>query len=90
MKGDSSMTFRITLLAIIGIIQSVLGVLAIIFAYIITYHDHFGVQTIIGVSRENMPLYMLLLLIFGIFSIISGFLLIHEWRKLRSEPPVWL
>jgi len=75
------------LAAIVGIVQSTIGALAIAFAYIVNY-DLFNiqitVQNMLGISvEEHMPLYFLLILTFGFFSIISGFLLIHEWMESR-------
>lgn len=67
---------------VVGMAQGVIGVSAIVFAYVF-YRNLFDVQTRLGVSAEWVPLYMLFLFIFGFFSIISGFFLIHEWMESR-------
>jgi len=62
---------------VVGIAQSGLGVSAIIFAYML-YYNLFDIQDMLNASAQNVPLYMLLLLIFGLLSVISGFFLIYE------------
>lgn len=76
------MKIRKVLGAIVGVAQGVMGALAIVFAYVL-YHNFFDVQTELEVLAEWMPLYLLLLLTFGFFSIISGGFLIHEWQGSR-------
>jgi len=62
---------------VVGVAQSGIGVLAIIFCYIL-YYNLFDIQGMLNVSAQNVPLYMLVLLIFGLISVISGFFLIYE------------
>jgi len=62
---------------VVGVAQSGMGVLAVIFAYLL-YYNLFDVQGMLNASAQNAPLYMLLLLIFGLFSVISGLFLIYE------------
>ncbi len=75
------------LAAIVGVVQGAIGALAIAFAYIVNYNlfdIQDTIQDMLGISvGEHMPLYLLLILTFGFFSIISGFLLIHEWMESR-------
>jgi len=61
----------------VGVAQSGIGVLAIIFGYIL-YYNLFDIQGMLGASEQNVPLYLLLLFIFGLLSLISGLLLIYE------------
>ena len=68
---------RNILAAVVGTLQVAIGVLAVIFAYVL-YHNFFDVQGLIDILEENVPVYMLLLFVFGLVSIVSGFLLIHE------------
>ncbi|MDH5438606.1 MAG: hypothetical protein OEX76_06870 [Candidatus Bathyarchaeota archaeon] len=63
--------------AIVGTVQGLIGVLAVIFAYIL-YIDFFGLQAWLDVTAEFLPLYMLALIVFGFFSIMSGLFLITE------------
>ena len=65
------------LVAIVGIAQGGLGVLAGILACIL-YFNFLGVQTTLNVPAEHLPLYLLVLSVFSFFSVISGFFLIHE------------
>jgi len=68
---------RRILVAIVGTIQSLTGILAIIFAYII-YIDFFGLRAWLDVTAEFLPLYMLVFIVFGFFSMISGLFLLTE------------
>ena len=70
------------LATVVGAAQSAAGVLAAIAAYIL-YIDFFGLQAWLNVTTEFVPLYMLILIVFGFFSIISGLFLLAE----RLESP---
>jgi len=61
----------------VGLLQAFVGGMSLIFAFILFY-DFFGVQAVLGVSGENIELYMLVFIIFGLFSVISGLLLFYE------------
>ena len=61
----------------VGGIQCVLGVLASVFAFII-YANPSMRETIAITSEGEVYLYMFLSLIFGVFSILSGLLLVSE------------
>ena len=71
------MQLRRILATIVGTVQSAIGVLAVIFAYIL-YFDFFDVQTMLNTPVELLPFYVFALMVFGFFSVISGFFLIHE------------
>jgi hypothetical protein len=62
---------------VVGLLQAFVGGMSLIFAFLLFY-DLFGVQAVLGLSRENIELYMLIFIIFGLFSIISGLLLFYE------------
>ncbi len=68
------------LVAIVGIAQGAIGVLAGVLAGFL-YFNFLDVQTTLNVSAELFPLYLLILSVFSFFSVISGFFLIHEDRK---------
>lgn len=74
------MGLRRTLAALIGALQSAIGVLAVIFAFVL-HHNFFDIQSLMNMS-ENVTIYMLLLFVFGFVSIISGLFLIHERLEL--------
>ena len=56
--------------------QETVGVLAIVFSYILVYVP--DVRIWLNISTEHIFLYLLLLFVFGFVSIISGFFLLHE------------
>jgi len=62
---------------VVGVAQSGIGVLAIIFGYML-YYNLFDIQGMLNISAQNVPLYFLFLFIFGLLSVISGFFLIYE------------
>ena len=68
---------RRTLAKIVGAVQSAIGVLAIIFAYVL-YFDFFDVQTSLDTPAELLPFYLFALMVFGFFSIMSGLFLLYE------------
>jgi len=61
----------------VGLTQSVVGAFATVFAYVL-YYDFFGIQAMLNVPTGDVLLYMLILIAFGVFSIISGLLLTNE------------
>jgi len=71
------MRVRRIFVAIVGIAQGGLGVLAGILVCIL-YFNFPSVQTTLNVPAEHLPLYLLILSVFSLFSVISGFFLIHE------------
>ena len=73
------MKIRRILPAIIGIAQGVIGVLFGVLAIMLVL-NLIEVQTVFNVPPELLPLYLLILGLFSVFSIISGFFLIREWR----------
>lgn len=70
------MKVREAVLRVVGVTQSVVGALAVIFAYLL-YFGYFDIQNLLSISGD-LPLYLIVLLLFGLFSIISGFCLICE------------
>ena len=62
---------------IVGMTQSAIGVLALILACIL-YFNFLNIQTMLNVSAELLPLSLLILSIFGFFSVASGLFLLHE------------
>jgi len=62
---------------VVGLAQSVLGALVAVFAYIL-YHNFFDIQAVLNVPQKDVVLYMLVLIVFGLLSIISGLFLVNE------------
>ena len=61
----------------VGVIQTAIGVAAMVFAFLSLY-DAFGLQAILGVSSESIGLYLWVFIIFGLLSTISGLFLVYE------------
>lgn len=81
------MGVRGILAAVVGVIQSVIGVSTIVFVYVLNYNSDVQafIRTVLGMKdtpiEDVLPVFLLLIISFGFFSIISGLLLIHEWRR---------
>jgi len=71
------MKIRKIIVTFFGIMQEVIGIATISFAYIL-YYNFLGVQVSLNIPEQHVPFYLLLLFIFGFISIISGFFLLHE------------
>jgi len=76
------MKVRRTLTVIVGLVQSMIAVLTVIFAFIL-YFNLFDIQTWFNDAVEFHHLHVFALFVFGFFSIISGLFLVHEWLKSR-------
>jgi len=61
----------------VGLAQSVVGAFATVFAYVL-YLNLFGMQAVLNVPQRDVRLYMLVLIVFGLLSIISGLFLVNE------------
>jgi hypothetical protein len=69
----------------IGMFQSLIGVLCIAIACFLYYNPNlFPIRSILSLQLEHVPFYMMVLFIVGIFAIISGLLIIHEWSSARQ------
>lgn len=73
------MKIRRILTAITGIVQSAIGVLSAVLAALL-FFGILEVQTVFSVPSEFLPLYLLIICLFSVFSILSGLFLIREWR----------
>ncbi len=58
-----------------GCAQSTIGASATILAYVL-YHNFFGVQVILNVLSQYVASYMMVLVVFGVLSVISGLFLV--------------
>lgn len=61
----------------VGLAQSVTGASATVFAFLL-YYNFFGMQAVLNVPQRDVILYMLILIVFGLLSIISGLFLVNE------------
>ena len=72
---------RRILSAIFGISQGAIGVASAVLA-VMLFLDILEVQAVFNVPQEFLPLCLLVLVLFSVFSIISGSFLIRErWRE---------
>lgn len=67
---------RKLIIGFIGATQETVGVLAIVFSYILVHVP--DVRIWLNILLEHIFLYLLLLFVFGFVSIISGFFLLRE------------
>jgi hypothetical protein len=76
------MEVRRTLTVIVGIVQSVIAVLIVILSSLL-YFNLFDVQAWFNATVKFSYVHLLALFVFGFFSIVSGLLLVQEWRESR-------
>ena len=62
---------------IVGITQGAIGVATVILAFFL-YFNFLDIQAMLNVPVELLPLSLLILTVFGLFSLISGFFLLYE------------
>ncbi len=61
----------------VGLIQATIGGISVFLGFIL-FNDFFNLQIILGLSTEEIGLYLWILTTFGILSTISGLLLFYE------------
>jgi len=61
----------------VGLMQTVVGGISMVFAFLLL-HNVLNVQVVLGVSGENIELYMWVFIVFGLLSVISGLFLFYE------------
>jgi hypothetical protein len=62
---------------IVGLIQTAIGGLTMVFAFFLFYNI-FNIQAVLGFSTEGIGLYLWAFIIFGLLSVISGLILFYE------------
>jgi hypothetical protein len=71
------MKARRVLAVIVGMTQGAIGLLAFVLVCVL-YFNFLNIQTMLSVTAELLPLSLLILSVFGFFSVIGGLFLIHE------------
>ena len=71
------MSARKILSKTVGLIQTTIGGIAMVFAFL-SFYNVFGIQTMLGISLASIGLYLWVFIIFGLLSIISGLFLFNE------------
>jgi len=74
------MKIRRILTALTGVAQGVIGVLSGVLA-VMLFLNLLEVQTVFNLPSELLPIYLLILSLFSLFSVISGYFLIREGRE---------
>jgi hypothetical protein len=66
----------------IGLFQGLMGISAIVLAYLLYYNpDLFAVRTILNLQEAHIAFFMMVLFIVGFFATISGILVVYEWSS---------
>lgn len=78
--GSITKTAKKILEILVGTAQTTLGASAVVLAYFL-YINFFGLQTWLNVSKEFLPLQILIIIVFGFFSIMNGLFLLTERVK---------
>lgn len=71
------MNAKRTVSKIIGLTQTAIGGLTMVFAFLLFYNI-LGMQEMLGISPEGIGLYLWTFIIFGLLSVISGLFLFYE------------
>jgi hypothetical protein len=74
------MKARKTLSKIIGLMQTAIGGVAIVFAFL-TVNNIFNIKTMLGATEADIGFYLSVFIIVGILSIISGLFLLYEQTR---------
>ena len=74
------MKVRKVVTAVTGVAQEAIGLLAAILA-VLLFCDVLEVQAVFNLPTEFLPLYLMILVLFSLFSIVSGAFLIREGRE---------
>ncbi|MCW4015432.1 MAG: hypothetical protein NWF06_03600 [Candidatus Bathyarchaeota archaeon] len=72
---------RRILSTIVGIVQSLIGGAAAVLA-VLLFFNILEVQTLFKLPLELLPLCLLVLVLFSVFSVINGVSLIREWWRI--------
>ncbi|MCW4044483.1 MAG: hypothetical protein NWE94_03080 [Candidatus Bathyarchaeota archaeon] len=76
------MNMRLTLTLLLGMIQSVIAISAMVLAGVL-YANLFNVQSLWDVPQEALNFHLAILLALSIFLIASSAFLFLDWRELR-------
>jgi hypothetical protein len=78
------METRKTLPKIVGLMQTVIGGLSIVFAFL-AFYNIFSIQTMLGATGVDIGFYLWVFIIVGILSIISGLFLLYEQTRVGNH-----
>ena len=71
------MELKIVILKIIGLIQTIIGGSMVFFVFILFY-NFLNIQSVLGISSNEISIYLWMLAIFGLLSTINGLFLLYE------------
>jgi len=78
------METRKTLFKIVGLIQAIIGGLAIVFAFL-AFYNIFSIQTMLGATEADIGFYLSVFTIVGMLSVISGLFLLYEQSRVGNH-----
>ena len=61
----------------VGVLQALVGGAVVVFALLL-FNDFFGLQGLLGVPLQNTELYVMVFVVFGLLSVVSGLFLLSE------------
>jgi hypothetical protein len=65
---------------IIGLLQTAIGGVAIVFAFL-TLYNIFNIKTMLGATEADIGFYLSVFIIVGILSVISGLFLLYQQTR---------
>jgi hypothetical protein len=71
------MEIRVAVSRVVSLMQIAIGGMTMVFAFLLL-HNVLDIQSGLGLSGENIELYMLVCIVFGVLSILSGLFLFYE------------
>jgi len=78
------METRKTLSKIVGLMQTAIGGLFIVFAFL-AFYNIFSIQTMLGTTEANIGFYLSVFIIVGILSIINGLFLLNQQSRVGNH-----
>ena len=72
------MRTRITVRLVFASVQSFIAFVALFFALFLNF-DLFGIQSFVEIPNGAIAFYVIMLVVFGVTFLISGFFLVYEW-----------
>jgi hypothetical protein len=74
----NSLRARITVQLVFASVQSFIAFIALVFALFLNF-DLFGIRSFVEIPVGAIAFYVIMLVVFGVTFLISGFFLVYEW-----------
>jgi len=72
------MRARITVRLVFASVQSFIAFSALVLALLLNF-NLFGIQSLVGIPDRAIAFYVMMLVVFGVTFLISGFFIVYEW-----------